>query len=112
MQMIFIGNIIISWAIPVMHLTIFYIVFTLALGHRWHCLGTSEVTLQHYCDVKMGAMASQITSLTAVYSIVHSGADQRIHQSSASLAFVRGFAGDPAGEFPTQMASNAENVSI
>ena len=38
----------------------------------------------------MGAMASQITSLTIVYSIVHSGADQRKHQSSASLAFVRG----------------------
>ena len=44
----------------------------------------------HYCDVIMGAMASQITSLTIVYSIVHSGADQRKHQSSASLAFVRG----------------------
>ena len=35
-------------------------------------------------------MASQITSLTIVYSTVHSGADQRKHQSSASLAFVWG----------------------
>ena len=35
-------------------------------------------------------MASQITSLTIVYSTVHSGADPRKHQSSASLAFVRG----------------------
>ena len=35
-------------------------------------------------------MASQITSLTTVYSTVYSGANQRIHQSSASLAFVRG----------------------
>ena len=35
-------------------------------------------------------MASQITSLTIVYATVHSGADQRKHQSSASLAFVRG----------------------
>ena len=43
-----------------------------------------------YCDVIMGAMASQITSLTVVYSMVNSGADQRKHQSSASLAFVRG----------------------
>ena len=33
---------------------------------------------------------SQITSLTVVYSIVYSGADQRNHQRSASLAFVRG----------------------
>ena len=38
----------------------------------------------------MGTMASQITSLTIVYSTVYSGADQRKHQSSASLAFVRG----------------------
>ena len=38
----------------------------------------------------MGAMASQITSLTIVYSAIYSGADQRKHQSSASLAFVRG----------------------
>ena len=39
---------------------------------------------------KMGAIASQITSLTIVYSIVYSDADQRNHQSSASLAFVWG----------------------
>ena len=38
----------------------------------------------------MGAMASQITSLTIVYLTVYSGADQWIHLSSASLAFVRG----------------------
>ena len=38
----------------------------------------------------MGAIASQITSLTIVYSTVYSDADQRQHQSSASLAFVRG----------------------
>ena len=44
----------------------------------------------HYDDVIMTTMASQITSLTVVYSIVYSDADQRKHQSSASLAFVRG----------------------
>ena len=38
----------------------------------------------------MGAMASRITSLMIVYSTVYSDADQRKHQSSASLAFVRG----------------------
>ena len=38
----------------------------------------------------MGAMASQITSLTIVYSTVYSGADQSKHQISASLAFVWG----------------------
>ena len=44
----------------------------------------------HYNEVVMGAMASQITSLTIVYSTVYSDADQRKHQSSASLAFVPG----------------------
>ena len=44
----------------------------------------------HYNDAIMSAMASQITSLTIVDSTVYSGADQRKHQSSASLAFVRG----------------------
>ena len=44
----------------------------------------------HYGDVIMGTIASQITSLTIVYSTVYSGADQTKHQSSASLAFVRG----------------------
>ena len=37
----------------------------------------------------METIASQITSLTIVYSTV-SDADQRKHQSYASLAFVRG----------------------
>ena len=47
-------------------------------------------TLCHYTDVIMGTIASQITSLAIVYSIVYSDADQRIYQCSASLAFVRG----------------------
>ena len=38
----------------------------------------------------VGAISSQITSLTIVYSTVYSDADQRKHESSASLAFVRG----------------------
>ena len=46
--------------------------------------------LSHSNDVLMGPMASQITSLTIVCSSVYSGADQRKHKSSASLAFVRG----------------------
>ena len=50
----------------------------------------SAVTKHHYNDVMMGAMASQITSLTIVYSTVYSGADQRKHQTPPSLAFVKG----------------------
>ena len=44
----------------------------------------------HYDDVTMSLMASQFTSLAIVYPTVYPGADQREHQSSASLAFVRG----------------------
>ena len=58
--------------------------------------------IMHYNDVIMGSMASQITSLTIVFSVVYSGADQRKLQISASLT----------GEFPAQMASNAEHVSF
>ena len=43
----------------------------------------------------MSAMASQITSLTIVYSSVYSGVNQRKHQSSASLAFVGGIHRSP-----------------
>ena len=58
-----------------------------------HVVGQGHFTdfLQiHYDDVTIGKIASQITSLTIVYSTVYSDADQRKHQSSASLAFVRG----------------------
>ena len=53
----------------------------------------------HYIDVMMGAMASQVTSLTIVDSSIYSGRSKKIwtwtwtwrkHQSSASLIFVRG----------------------
>ena len=51
--------------------------------------------LTHYNDVIIGAIASQITSLTIAYSTIYSGADQRKHQSSASLAFVPGIHRSP-----------------
>ena len=51
--------------------------------------GQVQLYFSHYDDVMVGAIASQITSLTIVYSTVYSDADQRKHQSSASLAFVR-----------------------
>ena len=54
-------------------------------------------------------MASQITSLTIVYSAVYSGAEK--HHSSASLAFVRVIHRWPVNS-PAQRVSNAKNVSI
>ena len=50
----------------------------------------------HYGDVIRGAIASQITSFIIVYSTIYSDADQRKHQSSASLAFVWGTHRGPA----------------
>ena len=51
-----------------------------------------EPHLAHYSDVihVMAAMASQITSLTIVYSTVYAGVDQSKHQSSVPLAIVWG----------------------
>ena len=49
----------------------------------------------HYNDGIMGTIASQITSLTIVYSTVYSGTNQRKHQSSALLAFVWGVHREP-----------------
>ena len=62
----------------------------------------------HYTDVIISAKTSQITGVSMVCSAVCSGADQRKHQSSATLAFVRGI----HRWFPSQRASNAENVFI
>ena len=56
----------------------------------WWVLIIIAIFTYHYCDVIMGTMASQITSLTIVYSIVHSDINQRKHQSAASQAFVWG----------------------
>ena len=58
-----------------------HVVFLLSLC----CFCSSTLRWRH-----MGAIASQITSLMIVYSTVYSDAGQRKHQSSASLAFVRG----------------------
>ena len=59
------------------------------VGSRISC-SICHLKLQHHNDVIMDAIASQITSLTIVYSTVYSDADQRKHQSSSSLAFVLG----------------------
>ena len=85
----------------VRHSMLFYIILTpppKKKKKKKECLISDEVdqidntfVSNHYNDVIMSTMASQeVTSLTIVYSSVYSGADQRKHQSSGSLAFVRG----------------------
>ena len=60
----------------------------LSMHYSWNL--PSQKPLPHYNDVIMNTVSSQITSLTIVYSTVYSGADQRKHQTSSSLAFVLG----------------------
>ena len=57
---------------------------------KWASNHLTSMSFKHYDDVIMGTMASQITSVTGVYSTIYSGAAQGKHQSSASLAFVWG----------------------
>ena len=71
-------------------------VYLFVRGARHHrnwmidwCTACHDLVIWHYGDVIMCAIASQITSLTIVYSTVYSDAVQRKHQSSASLAYVR-----------------------
>ena len=66
---------------------------------------------QHYNDVIMSMIASQITSLTFVYSTVYSGADQ---MKTSKLRVTGLCVGNSpgTGKFPALMANNAENVSI
>ena len=63
------------------------VIIDIQIDTVWFTHGT---VIFHSNDVIIGAMASQITSLTIVYLSVYSGADQRKHQSSPLLAFVRG----------------------
>ena len=56
---------------------------------RYMCVTASEITV-HYSDVIMSAMTSEITGVSISCLAVCSGADQRKHPRSASLAFVRG----------------------
>ena len=61
-------------------------------------------------DVKMGARASQITSPTTVYLIVYSDADKKTLKLRVNGLCAGKLPG--TGEFPAQMASYSENVSI
>ena len=72
---------------------------------------SSETINQHYNDVIIGAIVSQITSLTIVYSIVYSDADKKKTSKLRVTGLCEGNS-PGTGEFPAQMASYAENVSI
>ena len=60
------------------------------LTFRTTYMHTMRLSREHYIDVIMGEMVYKIASLPTVYLTVYSDTYQRKHQSSASLAFVRG----------------------
>ena len=90
-----------------LHLYIYIYIYNVYLKFRTRFLLISV----HYNDVIMSAVASQITIVSIVWSTVGSGADQRKHQSSASLDLCKEFADDrwiPHTAQSMQRASNAE----
>ena len=56
--------------------------------------GQQVLLSNHYNDVTMGMMASQITSLTILYWTVYSGPDQRKHQVPRHRPLCGEFTGD------------------
>ena len=67
------------------YIATFVIAFNLCSQRR-----TNTTSIPHYSDIIMGTIASRSASLTIKFSTVYSDVDQRKHQSSGSLAFVRG----------------------
>ena len=60
-----------------------------------------DILHEHYSDVMMSAMASQVTSITTVYSTVYSGTDKR-KKSKLRVAGLCEGNSPVTGEFPTQ----------
>ena len=86
--------------------------FVLTFGLRWRIRYIPQfMTLPHYNDVIMSAMASQITSPTIVYSTVYS---RRRSKKTSKLRVTALCEGNSpvTGELPEEMANNAENVTI
>ena len=83
------------WYRSLMHIYIYIYVYIYALPTLNDLTHQGRVTHIHYNDVIMRAMASQITSLMIT---------TKLHVTAGNSPATR--------EFPAQMASNMENVSI
>ena len=77
------------------------------ISYNWQSTDVHWHQFQHYSDVIMGAMASEITCFTIVLL-------NRLSKKTSKLRVTGLCAGNSSvtGEFPAQMASSAENVSI
>ena len=80
------SQIITSGSSPIKIIHGWYLVYRKCAGY----VNQATVPFPLYSYLIMSAIASQITAIPIVYSTVCSGNDQRKHQSSSSLAFVRG----------------------
>ena len=97
----------------------FSFMMTSSNGNSFHVTGPTGNSPQKivsrkmfpFDDVMLSTMASQITSLTIVYSTVYSGTDQTRHQRSASQAFVMGIHRWPVNS-PHKWPVTQKNVSI
>ena len=72
----------------------------------------NSFTIEHYNNVIVGVMASQITGLTSGHSTVYSGVDKKKKTSKPRVTDLCVGNSPETGEFPAQMASNSENVSL
>ena len=72
-------------------------------------LVAKTIALPNYNNVITTAQASQIASPTNVYSTVYSGTDQKTSKHRVTSLCVGN--SPVTGEFPTQKANNAENIS-
>ena len=90
-----------TWPCSLMHICV----------TNWDDSFSTTESHPHHSDVIMSMMASQITSLTIIYSTVYS----RCRSTKTSKLSVTGLCegnSPVTGEFPTQRARNTENVSI
>ena len=78
------------WSCCSLAFIVHYMFVSAITWNSFHRVYSFRKNVSHYRDVIISAMASHTTGVSIAYSTVCPGADQRIHQSSASLAFVRG----------------------
>ena len=110
------GEAIISWHSWDLSTGLIVVADILKPGHRQlHILGLCSYerwwNSGHYNDVIMSAMASQIISVSIVYSTVCFGVDRRKHAKLRVTGLCAG--NSPViGEYPAQRATNTEIVSI
>ena len=104
-------------ALPIYALVIFFPLYSQYIPHGANVLQMFcnrfrwNIVPQHYNDVIMGAIASQITSLTIVCSAIYS---MRTSKKTQKFRVTDLCAGNSpvTGEFPAQRAGDTENVSI